>query len=83
MTVLLVSIRSDKKGSELVLAHNLHWESEINLVNAFEGDEVMVSTSNGGTVKVPYYLLEEKVKRYIMDYIGCIGYRLELNFPET
>ena len=58
--VLLVSIRSTSSDTEIVLARNLQWSRLIKVPNMQETDELIVATSNGGSVSLPFSIMEER-----------------------
>ena len=60
VAIFLVSHRSMKKATEIVLGRNIPWMKRVQVADAFPGDELIISTSNGGTLTVSFSLLEEK-----------------------
>jgi hypothetical protein len=53
----LVSLKSKADGTELVITRHPIWERIINLPCIKKGDELVISTSNGGSVYISYEMM--------------------------
>lgn len=60
--VMLVSLSSPKHKSEMVIARNPDWERVISVPMIRPGDELILSISNGGTVKLTSDQLMDKAE---------------------
>lgn len=61
VTVNLVSLNSKQQQSEIVIARNPQWERIIAFPCVKKGDEIILTTSNGGQVMLTYDLVLNKL----------------------
>lgn len=54
VTALLVSVSSNKNHTEMVVARKPDWDRVITVPSLKKGDQLIISTSNGGTVLLTY-----------------------------
>lgn len=54
VSVLLVSLNSAAQQTEIVIARHPEWDRVINVPAVKKGDQIIISTSNGGSVILPF-----------------------------
>jgi hypothetical protein len=62
VTVALVSLSSAKNQSEVVITRNPDWNRIITLPIVKKGDQIIISTSNGGSINLTYDLILSKAE---------------------
>jgi hypothetical protein len=60
VTVLLVALRTSSKNIETVICRNPEWQRLVLINGVYPGDELLITTTNGGTVTLSYNLLQDK-----------------------
>lgn len=62
VTVSFVSLSSAKEGTEVVITRNPEWDRIITLPIVKKGDQIIMSTSNGGSVNLSYEMILSKAE---------------------
>lgn len=62
VSVLLLSVNSTTKHTEMVIARRPEWNHVISVPGVCKGDQVVISMSNGGVVRLPYDSVVEKAE---------------------